>query len=549
MTSKSEFSRGEVLAEKYEVVDRLDRNPLGVTYRVKQLDSGDYAQLVWLNSAICAHEKLVEQAYSIARSLSHPHLARVLDLGRDGEGWYYTFEDFDGTSLRELLVEYQINDKQFSLKEAAQICMQILEALVAMHRSGQILRALRPEYVLVNVRRTGPRQQTLVADTKLIGAGFWTLVATQQLAEDEFSRGEAQYLAPELKGFSPIPSNKADLYSAGVILYELLVGQAPVGSFRLPKQARPELPDHINNVIELAIAQAPEDRYPSPQDFIQDIQRIFQEGPALEPELPTRPLINPVGWGIALVVVLFIGVLLLSLRPDQRQQQEARDTLARNEVLGEIQASRPPPEAFKSMYARHPPNMVYIPKGPFLAGRLHVESDAFHSEPLAEKRYTEGYLIDVFEHPNLQGATPTVGATWAEASALCAEQGKRLCTADEWERACKGPLSKIYSYGDYFDPELCGDGIEGAEASGVRKACRSDYGLYDLSGGFREWTSTEDGDGRMLVKGGLKSQPERGTRCGAATDESALLPDRSIGFRCCRDADSPSVEAVADQDE
>ena len=68
-----------------------------------------------------------------------------------------------------------------------------------------MLRALRPEYVLVSVRWTGPRQQTLVADTRVVGAGMWSLVATQTLAEDEFGRGQAQYLAPELKGFDARP--------------------------------------------------------------------------------------------------------------------------------------------------------------------------------------------------------------------------------------------------------------------------------------------------------------------------------------------------------
>ena len=207
--------------------------------------------------------------------------------------------------------------------------------------------------------------------------------------------------------------------------------------------------------------------------------------------------------------MFFVGIILFSLRPDQDRVNEALDGKIRQEVFAEVQSTRPPPQAFEEMYARHPQNMIYIPAGPFLAGRLHMER-GHEAEPLAEIRRTGAYLIDVFEYPNLENARPKFGATFDEAKALCAEQGKRLCTAAEWERACKGPRSNVYSYGDYFDPEHCGQGVEDAYPSGTRKLCKSEYGVYDISGGFREWTSSGPKDGRMLVKGGLKSSPEKG---------------------------------------
>ena len=265
-------------------------------------------------------------------------------------------------------------------------------------------------------------------------------------------------------------------------------------------------------------------------------------------EAPRRPLINPIGWGVALSVVVALAVILLSLQPDKDRRDEMLDATARKQVFDEIQDHRPPPEVFQAMYARHPPNMVYIPQGPFLSGRLHSEANVPTTEPLLELRRTKGFLIDVFEYPNLEGAAPQFGSTWEEADTLCREQGKRLCTADEWERACKGPRSQVYSYGDFYDPEHCGQGVEEPSPSGARTLCRSEYGVFDLSGGFREWTATEQKPGRMLVKGGLKSQPEKGTRCALATDESARLGDQSIGFRCCRDPEAPPVDPVAQED-
>ncbi|MBX2799051.1 MAG: SUMF1/EgtB/PvdO family nonheme iron enzyme [Myxococcales bacterium] len=543
MATKLEFSRGEVIAQKYEVVDLLDESPLGVTYRAKHLRNGLYVRITMLNPK-CAgpeHKARIVSSFNSVQSLDHPHLCKVGELGEHNGIAFYTFEDFEGQTLRELLQEYRINSKTFAVKEAAQICMQILEALSEMHRHGLVMRALRPEYVLVNVRWTGPRRQTFVAQTKLTGGGLLDLVPTEVLAEDEFTRGEAQYLAPELKSFDPVPTPRSDVYSVGVIFYELLVGQAPIGTFQLPKMRRPDLPDHVNDVVDLALGQAPEDRYPSTQDFIYDIQRTFQDA-SLDEDLPRRPLVTPIGWGLALVLVAFIGVILFNLRPDQAKLDEARDAELRKEVFDQIQATRPPPEVFKAMYARHPQNMIYIPEGPFLAGRLNSEPDiGLGAGPIAEKRSTKGFLIDVFEYPNLKGAKPTFGLTYSEAEALCEERGKRLCTADEWERACKGPWSRIYSYGDYFDPEYCGNGVEDPYPSGTREQCKSEYGLFDISGGFREWTSTSPKKGRALVKGGLKSSPEKGTRCSMATDESTGFADQSISFRCCRNPDAPPV--------
>lgn len=546
MATKLEFSRGEVLAQKYEVVDQLDESPLGVTYRVKHLKSGSYVRLTLLTPAVAGpeHKDQIVAGFRTAKSLDHPHVCKVGELGEHNGIAFYTFEDFDGSTLRELLQEYRINGKIFAVKEAAQICMQILEGLSELHQQGLALRALRPEYVLVNIRWTGPRRQTFVAQTKIVGVGLWDLVPTQLLAEDEFTRGEAQYLAPELKSFDPTPTPRSDVYSTGVIFYEMLVGNAPVGTFQLPKVRRPDLPDHVNDVIELAMAQAPDDRYPTPQDFINDIQRTFQDA-ALHDEPPQRPLVTPIGWGLALVLVIFIGVILFNLRPDPQRLAEAADAQIRKEVFDEIQASQPPPETYKEMYARHPQNMVFVPEGPFVAGRLHTESDnVSQSEPTALKQHTKGFLIDVFEYPNLENAAPRFGVSFNDARQLCEEQGKRLCTAAEWERACKGPRSLVYSYGDTFDPEFCGQGVEDPYPSGTKAQCKSEWGVFDISGSFREWTSTtpKNSKGRALVKGGLKSHPEKGTRCAMSTDESMGFSDKSISFRCCRDPDAPPVD-------
>jgi hypothetical protein len=379
-----------------------------------------------------------------------------------------------------------------------------------------------------------------VATIKLLGGALWDLVPTAILTEDEFTRGEAQYIAPELKSIDPVASARSDVFSAGVIFYEMLVGAVPTGSFQQPTVKRPDLPDHVDTVAELALAHAPDDRYPSSSDFMTDLQRAFQD--EFSPRSGGRPLITPIGWVLGLVFVGFVGIILFTMFPsDDSRRGEIADAEIREEILQELMQSQPPQDEFQAIYERHPANMIYVPPGPFVAGRMRTDPNAVSSEPLAQRRESEGYLIDMFEYPNLKGSPPRFEVTQQEAGQMCAQAGKRLCTADEWERACKGAKSQNYAYGNAWDPEFCGAGLADAYPSGTMEKCKSEFGVFDQSGNFREWTSTATKPGRMVVKGGQKGQPEKGTRCAYAEVESDTYTDKSLSFRCCRDANAPPV--------
>jgi formylglycine-generating enzyme required for sulfatase activity len=189
------------------------------------------------------------------------------------------------------------------------------------------------------------------------------------------------------------------------------------------------------------------------------------------------------------------------------------------------------------------PEMLYIPSGPVIMGRLNQEdlSVASQSEPLAKVKQVGAFYIDRFEYPNRlkdadgQDQLPVAKANWQSASDACSEQGKRLCTEQEWEKACKGPGNWIYSYGDTYDQDMCGGGVDEKYSIGERDTCVSGYGVWGMSGGPREWTNTEAGSSgkRQVVKGGMRSNNERGSRCAFSVDESASYADSTLSFRCC----------------
>jgi hypothetical protein len=180
-------------------------------------------------------------------------------------------------------------------------------------------------------------------------------------------------------------------------------------------------------------------------------------------------------------------------------------------------------------------DMVYVPEGEYLKGRLHVESE-YVAEPLAERTKVGAFFIDGWEWPNVPGEKALVDVTWDKADALCRTKGKRLCTEDEWERACKGPQNLVYSYGDTFNAEACGAEPNGDRsprdgaadvAAGSLAGCKSAWGAFDMSGGVREWTAYK------RLKGGKPNNTVRASRCSYAEERRADAGDRDLGFRCC----------------
>ena len=188
-------------------------------------------------------------------------------------------------------------------------------------------------------------------------------------------------------------------------------------------------------------------------------------------------------------------------------------------------------------YSGHcPDGMALVESGKFRYGDKAVTGRRTREEIGA-------YCIDVYEHPNREGARPTRGVTWLEAAAICREQGKRLCTEYEWEKAARGPRGQRYPWGKTFDPSACAldPDAPGVHVSGARPRCRSPYGVYDMAGSVWEWTQNAwQGEGaKRVVRGGWeRGLGEKGARASYRAAEDASKKSPRIGFRCCAPARS-----------
>ncbi len=176
--------------------------------------------------------------------------------------------------------------------------------------------------------------------------------------------------------------------------------------------------------------------------------------------------------------------------------------------------------------------------------------------------------IDRFEYPNVAGAYPVIMVTYFEAQATCKASGKRLCTETEWTFACEGEEATPYPYGYDRNPAACVvdapvrpvseglltprgttaahdevDRLWQGEKSGARPACRSPFGVYDMTGNVDEWTrSVRDGERPSIMKGGYWG-PVR-ARCRPSTRaHGEEFVDYQQGFRCCADAPKSAPDA------
>ncbi|MBL8029494.1 MAG: SUMF1/EgtB/PvdO family nonheme iron enzyme [Fibrobacteres bacterium] len=145
--------------------------------------------------------------------------------------------------------------------------------------------------------------------------------------------------------------------------------------------------------------------------------------------------------------------------------------------------------------------------------------------------------MDRFEWPNKKGAIPASFVNWYAAGDSCRQLEKRLCTSSEWELACGGTDSDNYPYGDSYETRTCVTEEERAYESGKREECRSPFGIHDLSGNLREWTSTisEKNSNHYKVYGGFWGN-SASSRCN--TTQYSFFPENKfthIGFRCCKD--------------
>jgi hypothetical protein len=142
------------------------------------------------------------------------------------------------------------------------------------------------------------------------------------------------------------------------------------------------------------------------------------------------------------------------------------------------------------------------------------------------------FCIDRYEWPNRSGAQPVTGVSWVRAKMYCRDEGKRLCTADEWRYACAGSRGTVYPYGNEYSAGQCPTEGQEVAVSGQFSSCGEGFGLSDMIGNAWEWVNDKQGMNASMAGGSFKSGST--ASCGLRNEGAIVEKSDDVGFRCCR---------------
>src|SRR6187549_964461 len=260
---------------RYHITRKLGAGGMADVYLAEDQELGRHVAIKILNDRHAADESFVERFRREAKNaagLSHPNIVSIYDRG-EAEGTYYiAMEYLDGRSLKELI----LSRGGAPVSVAVDYARQILSALRFAHRNGIVHRDIKPHNVLVD-----PQGHVKVTDFGIARAG-----ASQMTEEGSIIR-TAQYLSPEQARGTQV-DQRSDLYSLGIVLYEMLTGTVPFTGdspveiamkhlSAVPpslREKRPEMPQSLELVVLRALAKDPAARYQSADEMDADLERV-----------------------------------------------------------------------------------------------------------------------------------------------------------------------------------------------------------------------------------------------------------------------------------
>jgi serine/threonine protein kinase len=281
-----------------EVIELIGQGGMGAVYKARQTHLDRLVALKLLDPRLSRDPTFAgrfrREALALAR-LTHPHIVALHDVG-EADGWQYLLMEYiDGANLRQTL-----RTGRFSPDETLHLIPQLCDALAYAHGMGIVHRDLKPENILID--STG---QAHIAD-------FGLAKISGDTGSDNITRsgqmiGTAAYMAPEQMAGAASIDHRADLYALGVVFYEMLTGQLPLGRFEPPSH-RAQVDARVDDVVLRALERAPEQRWQSAAEVGRAIGDLnAHRAPALSAQPPRRAA----SWAANLSIIFFGSLALI----------------------------------------------------------------------------------------------------------------------------------------------------------------------------------------------------------------------------------------------
>jgi len=582
---------------KVRIDKLLARGGMAEVYLGTHLTLGRLVAVKLLHSYIEEEPTLLERFHREAKvvaSLRHPNIVQIFDFDTVDGHPYIVMEYLKGLTLATYLRNLHQRKKRLPSDQVASLLNGLTAALDYAHEQGVIHRDIKPSNILLhNITDEIPLDKPLTNGVEAIVTDFGLVRivdAATQTASGLVS-GTPAYMSPEQARGDQI-DHRTDIYSLGVVLYEMLAGHVPFEAdntvtilhmhIHTPPPPIPGVPTTVQAVIDRALQKNPADRYQTSRamaiDFYLAIGMITQaemirgaevvsvapieasvalpSKPApTEPKPTPRPARSRTWIGVGLISLVFLVLLalggsrLLLARPNVPKPTETLNPIVPNTGISPLPSEIPDLPAAEGM--------VEVTSGTYEVG--FSPADDHHIAPTTIP--LNNYWIDQYLTTNAQyqqymtetgapppeiwpgeGDHPVIGVTWEQALAYCQWANKRLPNEAEWEAAGRGPgaAPQLYPWGN--DVTANGQALSLPDQDtypvGNQSFNKSPFGVFDMVGNVWEWVGepyTTGQEGFKFLRGGRYGLPinDLAYRLAVAPGDTRYI--KFASFRCAAD--------------
>ena len=319
--SPKPLRKGSTIAGRYEILEELGRGGMGRVFRVADKKIGEEVALKVLNPAVAADKKTIERfrnELKIARKIAQRNICRMFDLS-DEEGMpYITMEYVPGEDLKSLLIK----SGKLTVEKAISIARQVCDGLAEAHGMGVVHRDLKPQNIMIDKE----------GNARIMDFGIARSLRMKGITEAGTIVGTPEYMSPEqVEGKET--DQRSDIYSLGVILYEMIAGKVPFEADstlevalmhktetpRDPREINPQISEGMSRMILNCLEKDKEKRYQNVDSLLSDLSKIEKGIPVVErykeKKRPEARVRKEVRWKDSVAVLPFVD-----LSPERNQE-------------------------------------------------------------------------------------------------------------------------------------------------------------------------------------------------------------------------------------